>query len=114
MAKEPVSFLEATQHVTVEREIIALQKQGSACIGLGERTLAYANNHPSDPDVPESLYLVLHMIRYSGADYNSDAPPAIQEQARSRVQNIKNAAARLLRQRYAASRWTKKAAPFVG
>lgn len=114
MAKESVSFLDATQQATVEREIIALQKQGSACIGLGERTLAYANNHPSDPDVPESLYLVLRMIRYSGEGYNWNDPPAVQELARSRVQSIKHDVVRLLRQRYAASRWTKKAAPFVG
>jgi hypothetical protein len=114
METETVSFLTASQRASAEREIKALHSQGSACVSLGERTLSYANEHPTDPDVPESLYLVLRMIRYSGADYNWNAPPAVQEQARSRVQAIKNAAARLLRQRYAASPWTKKSAPFVG
>jgi hypothetical protein len=53
------------------------------------------------------------MVRYSCAnDYGVDTP----EEKRMRAQEteIRQTAARLLRQRYASSPWTKKAAPFVG
>ena len=73
--------------------------------------LTYANDHPSDSDVPESLYLVLRMIRYGcdASQYGNDASAKENEQK----DDLKKAAARLLRQRYAASPWTKKAAPIV-
>jgi hypothetical protein len=54
------------------------------------------------------------MIRYSGQDYSQNDPPPVQDQIRKQVQAVKASAARLLRQCYAASPWTKKAAPFVG
>jgi hypothetical protein len=110
---KPVAFLTPIQQADEKREISALLKQGGACVNLGERTLAYASSHPTDPDVPESLYLVLRMIRYSGMDYSLNDPPAVQEQARNKVLAIQKSAARLLRQRYASSPWTKRAAPIA-
>jgi hypothetical protein len=114
MEMKPVTFLTPAQKADEEREINALLKQGSATLNLGEQTLAYANAHPTDPDVPESLYLLLRVFRYSGDDYRPTDSPAVQEQIGQRVKNIQKAAARLLRQRYAASPWTKKAAPYAG
>jgi hypothetical protein len=114
LRRVPAPFLTPTQQAEEEREMNLLLKQGSAEIYLGEQTLAYANDHPADPDVPESLYLVLRMIRYSGNAYNWSDSPAVQEQVGKKEKAIQNAAARVLRQRYAASPWTKKTAPYVG
>jgi len=114
LRRVPAPFLTPTQQAEEKREMNLLLKQGSAEIYLGEKTLTYANDHPADPDVPESLYLVLRMIRYSGNAYNWSDSPAVQEQVGKKEKAIQNAAARLLRQRYAASPWTKKAAPYVG
>ena len=114
MQANAVAFQTPAQRASAASEIATLQKQGGACVGLGQRTLDYVNGHPTDPDAPESLYLLLRMIRYSGQDYSQNDPPPVQDQIRKQVQAVKASAARLLRQRYAASPWTKKAAPFVG
>jgi hypothetical protein len=88
-------------------------KLGPADTHLGRLALDYANAHPDDPDVAESLYLVLRMIRYSTGSYGySDSP---QKNAHDKqVDTVRNSAARLLRQRYLTSPWTKTAAPYVG
>jgi hypothetical protein len=55
----------------------------------------------------------MRMIRYSCAyDYGVDTPE--HKQMTGQVDEICRTAARILRQRYPASLWTKKAAPFVG
>ena len=111
LEKKPLSLLTQQQLDEGERETSSLMNQESASVYLGSQVLAYATDHPKDPDVPESLYLVLRMIRY---DCNRwDNTPA-QKQEISRIEAIKKGVARLLRQRYAASPWTKKSAPFVG
>lgn len=114
LEKQAIAFLTKAQQADEERELAALLKQGGADLCLGEQTLAYANAHPADPDVPESLYLVLRMIRYGGEDSSWRDPTAVQDQAKNKVQSIREAAARVLRQRYATSPWTKKAAPYAG
>lgn len=88
-------------------------KLGPADTYLGQITLDYANAHPDDPDVAESLYLVLRMIRYSSSSYGySDSTQRVAYI--NQVDTIRKSAARLLRQRYVTSPWTKKAAPYVG
>jgi hypothetical protein len=114
MEMRPIAFLTPAQKADEEREIGVLLKQGSAVLYLGEETLAYANAHPADPDVPESLYLVLRTIRYSGNYSLSTDSSAVQDQVSKRVENIQKSAARLLRKRYATSPWTEKAAPYAG
>jgi hypothetical protein len=109
---EPAAFLANAERTEGERQASELAKQPGAVEYLGPLVLAYANDHPNDPDVPESLYLVLRMIRYGcgGSLLGVDTAKASDQ----KIDEIKKAAARLLRQRYAASPWTKKAAPFVG
>jgi len=112
--KHSAAFLTPAQQADEDHEIAELIKLGGAQATLGERTLAYANDHPTDPDVPESLYLVLRMIRYSRDEYSFLDQSPEKKQPESKEQAIQKAAARLLRQRYAASPWTKKAAPYAG
>jgi len=111
--REPEALLTTAQRAEGEKESNEIAQQPGAILFLGPQVLAYANDHPNDPDVPESLYLVLRMIRY-GCDtsqYSEDAAAKEKEQERD---EIKKTAARLLRQRYPASPWTKKAAPIAG
>jgi len=110
---EPEALLTTAQRAQGEKQSNEIAQQPGAILFLGPQVLAYANDHPNDPDVPESLYLVLRMIRY-GCDtsqYSEDAAAKEKEQERD---EIKKTAARLLRQRYPASPWTKKAAPIAG
>ncbi len=107
---DPVAFLAPAQHSQADKELSKLLGETGASVYLGSLTIDYANAHPEDRDVPESLYLVLRMIRY-GCDRWQDIPGAGK---RDSVDEIRKAAARLLRQRYASSPWTKKAAPYVG
>jgi len=105
-----IAFLPAGSRATAEEEVHELRDLGSADEYLGSQVVAYANSHPHDPDVPEALYLTLRMIRYgcyhgygSGAtDSNSTTPDKIAQQVVG-----------LMRRRYIANPWTKKAAPFV-
>ncbi|MDR3727133.1 MAG: hypothetical protein P4K86_08845 [Terracidiphilus sp.] len=110
---EAAAFLTPAQKSEGERQSSQLRSTEDAEIVLGQRALAYVKDHPTDPDIPESLYLVLRMIRYSCAyDYGADTPE--HKQMTRQVDEISRTAARILRQRYPTSPWTKKAAPFVG
>ncbi len=113
MRKERAAFLTAEQTKEVERQTSELERQGSAEVFLGGLVLAYANDHPADTDVPESLYLVLRLIRYGCSRGYWENEAAAKEESQ-KVTAIQKAASRLLRQRYAASPWTRKSAPFAG
>jgi hypothetical protein len=107
------SFLTAEQQAQSGAELKRLHAMHGAETYLGQITIDYVNAHPSDSDNPESLYLVLRMIRYGCAsDYSEDSPDGKQETAN--IDTIRKSAARLLRQHYATSPWTKNAAPYVG
>jgi len=110
---QPVSFLKLDQSEQGQKEFDQLLKLGPADAHLGQLALDYASAHPDDPDVAESLYLVLRMIRYSSGSYgfNDDSPA--RKHYLSQVGAIGSSSARLLRRRYASSPWTKKAAPYV-
>ena len=86
-------------------------KQGGAKIHLGELVLDYAKNHSADPDVPESLYLVLRMMHYGS--WTSGGDDSTNEILASQEETISKGVSRLLRQCYVASPWTKKSAPFA-
>ena len=76
--------------------------------------LAEAQAHPSDPEIPEALYLTLRTIRYGcyhGLGYNSDL--AAEKDRNDRIATIAQQVAVIMRKRYPSSPWTKKAAPFV-
>jgi hypothetical protein len=111
-AAESLSFLSSAEVIDAKKELARLHKNESAEIWLGGEILEHARTHENDPDVPESLYLVLRMIRY-GCDRIVDYTP--EEKARTnKLQEMKSEAARILRRRYAKNEWTKKAGPIAG
>jgi len=112
-ANESASFLTATKIAEGRQQSDELRKLGDAEIVLGQRTLAYAKAHPDDGDVPEALFLVLRMIRY-GCNHASWTDSTEQKKDEQQIDEVRRAAARLLRERYPANVWTKKAAPFAG
>jgi len=105
-------FLTSAQAEEASRELGLLHRDQSSAAWIGGEIVEYAKASVSDPDVPEALYLVLRMIRYG-----CDRVESYSSQEASRTANIKNIrdeAARLLRQRYATNPWTKKAGPIAG
>jgi hypothetical protein len=89
-----------------------LAKEKSAQVFLGGLVVAYAKDHPEDYDVPEALFLVLRLVRYGCVAYWFNGTSLTADSEKEDV--IVQGAGRILRQRYAASPWTKKAAPFAG
>jgi hypothetical protein len=112
-ADETAAFLDSAQRAEGERQSSQLRSMDDADVVLGQRVIAYAKDHPDDPNVPESLFLVLRMVRYScGPDFEQGSPE--QKRMVRLTDEVRRTATRMLRQRYASSTWTKKAAPFVG
>jgi hypothetical protein len=107
---EPVAFLAADMRQAGKQEAQTLRAQGSAEEFLGSQVIEYSRAHPSDPDVPEALYLTLRMIRYGC--YHGWARDSYKEHT-ERIGSIAREVGALMRQRYPYSPWTKKAAPFV-
>ncbi len=91
---------------------------------LGEQIISYVRDHPDEPRAAEALYLVLRMVRYgctepapppSGAPITQTVDaPSPQSDESERLLRDKQDAARLLRERYQKSPWTKKAASIAG
>lgn len=110
---ESRTFLDDGQRKEASAELSKLTSEQGSAVYLGGLIIDYANAHPDDKDVPESLYLLLRMIRYgceratSQYDNNPDAET-------KRVTELRKEASRLLRQRYTTDPWTKKAAPIAG
>jgi hypothetical protein len=111
MENVPFSFLTPDQLTEGRREVDKLMKLGSAEVYLSGLVLDYAKGHPDDQDVPESLYLVLRMMRYGAGPSWRDDPAAKGKANEEDI--IGKEVSRLLRHRYAASPWTKRAAPFA-
>ena len=122
------AFLNAAERAEGLRQARALKEMRAA--GLGREIVEYVRAHPDESRAAEALYLVLRMVRYgctearapvanAAAGQGSDprnamvnGPPPSEEEIE--LYRLKMEASRLLRQRYAASPWTKKAAPFAG
>jgi hypothetical protein len=118
----PVAFLSAVERAEGSKQFNAL---GSAtATQVAQKIVDYVTAHPAEPRAAESLYLVLRMARYGCVEpaeppAKPDAksppqPPPAYTSEQQQLLSIKQQAARLLRQRYASSPWTRKAAPFVG
>lgn len=105
-----LGFLPAAERAQGEAETRKLTTLGSAGDVLVPRIVEYARAHPNDPDVPEALYLALRMYRYSCGEYAADTPVAAAH--RKITRHALEEVGHLLRGRYAASVWTKKAAPY--
>lgn len=110
---EPVAFLSEAERQEAARELDALKAQEGAKLYLGSQVLDYVRAHGDDPLAAESLYLVLRMIRY-GCDTQPYLAADKPSEEQVKIDALKKDVARLMRQRYAASPWTKKAAPFAG
>jgi hypothetical protein len=108
----PAAFLSPAHRSEGDQLESEIARKSDAEIYLGGEVLAYAKDHRDDPEVPEALFLVLRMIRYScGPRYSTNTIAFKAEQ--EKVEGIQEDVSRLLRQRYAASPWTEKAAPFA-
>jgi len=86
---------------------------------VGHQIIREVEANVQDPQAAEALFLILRMVRYGCTEpasvvTNSNVSPSIPytDEAKELLQ-LKQDAARLLRKHYAASPWTKKAAPFV-
>ena len=110
-ASRPV-FLSQSQAAETSRELGLLHRDRSAAAWIGGEIVEYAKANTNDPDVPEALYLVLRMIRY-GCDRIDNYTPEEAKRTEN-IKDIRDEAARLLRQRYASSPWTRKAGPIAG
>ena len=106
-------FLTPDQRTQAAKEVDALNRLTEAKLSLGTQIYDYAQSHPDDPAAPESLFHILRMIRYGCETYTYPETPASKAKD-AQIAKLHKDAARLLRQRYAASPWTRKAAPFVG
>ena len=104
-----VAFLTPEMRAEGEKEARTLFAQG-ADESLGSQVIDYARAHPSDPDVPEALFLALRMIRYGCERTEYDASG---NQKSDKVGSIARDVGAIMRRRYPANSWTKKAAPFV-
>ncbi len=86
---------------------------------VGQQIVRKVQANTQDPQAAEALYLVLRMIRYRCVEPAPTNPQVLQysskptQEAKDLLQ-LKQDASRLLRRYYAASPWTKKAAPFAG
>lgn len=109
---EPLAFLTAAEQKAGTDQVAALLEHGDAQFYLGAQVVAYVDAHPAEPDAAEALYLVLRMVRYGCNRGWGDTPE--EKAAVGQIAKVRADAAHLLRQRYASSPWTKKAAPLVG
>jgi hypothetical protein len=119
-ARPPVqaAFLSNAERQAGADEVQRLAAIRSVFVGRQIIREVEANEH--DPDGAEALFLILRMIRYGCTEPASMNPDSSLSSAitytdeAKELLKLKRDAARLLRQHYAASPWTKKAAPFVG
>jgi hypothetical protein len=109
-AAQSVAFLSPQARETGEKETAALLAQGSAEEYLGSQILDCARTHPSDPDVPEALFLSLRTIRYG---YYRGWGTERDKENSDRVATIAQELGATMRRQYPANPWTKKAAPYV-
>ncbi len=108
---ESVAFLSPRERESGEQETKSLLTLGSADEYLGSQVVAYAQAHPSDPDVPEALYLALRMIRYGCNrtwEWQDPNKPQVDPTA-----SIAYEIGEIMRRRYPTNSWTKKSAPYV-
>lgn len=91
-------------------------------VDVGRKILDAVQANPRDPQAAESLYLVLRMIRYGCNPVRepgqqmygalTDRTPS--DVTGTQLLQLRRDTATLMRHYFAASTWTKKAAPFVG
>lgn len=110
MRAQSVAFVSQSMREAGEKETQLLLAMGSAEEFLGTAVLDFARTHPSDPDIPEALFLTLRIIRYGC--YHGWAADS-EKVHEDRIRSIALEVGAMMRMRYPASPWTRKAAPFV-
>jgi hypothetical protein len=107
------AYLSPAERREAAAQLGQLNQMQNAKIYLGSQIIAYVESHLDNQDAAESLYLVLRLIRYGCDDYAY--PETSGSKARNlQIDQLRQHASRLLRQHYAVSPWTRKAAPFAG
>jgi hypothetical protein len=108
------AFLSAAERARGVAEARRLDPVRSVVVG--QRIVREVQANPADARGPEALYLVLRMIRYGCAEAANAKPVQgeVDSQESKDLLGVKLEAGRLLRKYYRDSKWTKKAAPFVG
>lgn len=89
------AFLSAADNAAAEREVKSLEAQGEGYDVVAGRVLAWARERPSDPNVPEALYLASQRARAVNC--------------RQEKSNLSKATFDLLKKSYPKSEWAKKA-----
>lgn len=116
----PVAFLKPAERKSGKDDAERLANIRS--LYVGRQIIDRVQSDVHDPQAAEALFLILRMIRYgctepaqaTAGTGDVYAPVIPYSQEAKDLLQLKRDAARLLRQHYAASPWTKKAAPFVG
>jgi len=72
---------------------------------IGSRIVEYAKDHPSDPEVPEALWLVVRATHYGCQDWRNSGPTGT---TANPTTEVSKAAFQLLHKRYPKSPWTLK------
>ena len=88
-------FLSAEESRTAEKEWMNLSKSESGSTWLAHQAFDWAVAHPDDPLTPESLHLVVRVLRYSCGEDKIDS-------------KLSHEAFNLLHRKYPNSEWTKK------
>ncbi|HXU33226.1 MAG TPA: hypothetical protein VN851_21880, partial [Thermoanaerobaculia bacterium] len=88
-------FLSAAESAAAAREVKALEALGEGYDVVAGKVLAWAREKPSDPNVPEALYLVSQRAKVAAC--------------RQEKPNLSKAAFDLLKKNYPKSEWAEKA-----
>ncbi len=107
-------FLSAKQRAAASYELRVLQASDAGSVpelAIGRELVDYVRDHGDVQQGDEAMFLALRMLRYGGLGW-SDSDEVRKKQA-DLESSLRADAARILRQRYASSQWTQKAAPFV-
>ena len=106
-----VAFLSPQIREAGDKVAKALLAMGGAEVYPGSEVLDYAHAHPSDPDVPEALYLTLRLIRYGCFHGWSESRT---DQQADRVGTIAREIGAIMRRDYSTNPWTRRLRPMFG
>ena len=98
-------FVSAEERQAVKGEGEAAMKFGKTPDVLIQYAIAYANQHPADPLVPEALHYAVRQTRYARNDFCGGDEYEKQQKETSR---LSRASFQLLQKKYAKTEWAKK------
>lgn len=98
------AFVSAQQEALASSEVKQLLALPDSAAVIGQRVVAYAKDHPDDPQVPEALALTVRAGHYACQTYD----PATAAEGKSPYTPTSKAAFELLHRRYPKSPWAIK------